>query len=73
MQRNLGTVRWLSSLITPGAWLVLATWGLQQEELARLAVAPYARFFCFGALAGAALVSWYYSQGRVLLSQGSIR
>ena len=59
MQRNIGTVRWLSSLITPGAWLVLATWGLQQEEPARLAVAPYVRFFCFGALAGAVLVSWY--------------
>ena len=68
MQRNVGTVRWLSSLITPGAWLVLAAWGLQQEEPARLAVAPYARFFCFGALAGAVLVSWYYSQGRVLFS-----
>ncbi|HET7151439.1 MAG TPA: GGDEF domain-containing protein [Candidatus Acidoferrum sp.] len=68
MQRNVGTVRWLSSLITPGAWLVLAAWGLQQEESARLAVAPYARFFCFGALAGAVLVSWYYSQGRVLFS-----
>lgn len=68
MQRNVGTVRWLSSLITPGAWLVLATWGLQQEELARLAVAPYVHFFCLGALAGAVLVSWYYSQGRVLFS-----
>ena len=68
MQRNVGTVRWLSSLITPGAWLVLATWGLQQEEPARLALAPYARFFCFGALAGAVIISWYYSQGRVLFS-----
>ena len=68
MQRNVGTVRWLSSLITPGAWLVLATWGLQQEEPARLAVAPYARFFCFGALAGAVIISWYYSQGRMLFS-----
>jgi diguanylate cyclase (GGDEF)-like protein len=68
MQRNVGTVRWLSSLITPGAWLVLATWGLQQEEPARLAIAPYARFFCYGALAGAVLLSWYYSQGRVLFS-----
>lgn len=68
MQRNVATVRWLSGLITPGAWLVLAAWGLQQEEPARLAVAPYARFFCYGALAGAVLVSWYYSQGRVLFS-----
>ena len=68
MQRNVGTVRWLSSLITPGAWLVLATWGLLQEEPARLALAPYARFFCSGAVAGAVLISWYYSQGRVLFS-----
>ena len=68
MPRNLATVRWLNSLITPGAWLLLAAWALQQEEPARLALAPYARFFCFAALAGAAIVSWYYSQGRVLFS-----
>ena len=68
MPRNLATLRWLNSLITPGAWLLLAAWGLQQEEPARLALTPYARFFCFGALAGAALISWYYSQGRVLFS-----
>src|SRR5690349_15733916 len=68
MPRNLSTLRWLNSLITPGAWLLLVAWALQQEEPARLALAPYARVFCFGALAGAALVSWYYSQGRVLFS-----
>lgn len=68
MQRNVAIVRWLSSLITPGAWLVLAGWGLLHEEPARLAVAPYARFFCYGTLAGAVLVSWYYSQGRILFS-----
>ena len=66
MPRNLATLRWLNSLITPGAWLLLAAWALQQEEPARLALAPYARFLCFGALAGAAMISWYYSQGRVL-------
>jgi diguanylate cyclase (GGDEF)-like protein len=68
MNRNVATLRSLSGLITPGAWLLLVTWAVQQEELARLTLAPYARFFCFGALAGAALVSWYYSQGRVLFS-----
>ncbi len=68
MPRNLATLRWLNSLITPGAWLLLAAWALQQEEPARLALAPYVRFFCFGALAGAVLISWYYSQGRVLFS-----
>src|SRR5579859_289640 len=68
MPRNLATLRWLNSLITPGAWLLLAAWALQQEEPARLALAPFVCFFCFGALAGAALISWYYSQGRVLFS-----
>jgi diguanylate cyclase (GGDEF)-like protein len=58
----------MTGLITPGAWLLLATWGLQQVEPARLAVAPYARFFCVGVLAAAVLLSWYYSQGRVLFS-----
>lgn len=66
MPRNLATLRWLNSLMTPGAWLLLGAWALQQEEPARLALAPYVRFFCFAALAGAALISWYYSQGRVL-------
>jgi diguanylate cyclase (GGDEF)-like protein len=68
MPRNVATLRWLARLITPGAWLLLATWGLQQSEPARLAVSPYARFFCFGALLAAGLVSWYFSQGRVLFS-----
>jgi diguanylate cyclase (GGDEF)-like protein len=68
MPRSVAAVRWMTGLITPGAWLLLATWGLQQVEPARLAVAPYARFFCFGVLAAAVLLSWYYSQGRVLFS-----
>ena len=68
MPRHVATVRWLARMITPGAWLLLATWGLTQVEPVRIAVAPYARFFCFGALAAAVLLSWYYSQGRVLFS-----
>jgi diguanylate cyclase (GGDEF)-like protein len=68
MPRNVATLRWLARLITPGAWLLVATWGLQHVEPARLAVAPYARFFCFGAVAAAGLISWYYSQGRVVFS-----
>jgi len=68
MPRNVATLRWLARLITPGTWLLLATWALQQNEPARLAVAPYARFFCFAALAAAGLISWYYSQGRLLFS-----
>src|SRR5215472_15164621 len=68
MPRNLATVRWLARLITPGAWLLLATWGLTQVEPASLAVAPYARFFCIGTVVAAGLISWYYSQGRVFFS-----
>src|SRR5690242_2273118 len=68
MPRHVATLRWLARMITPGAWLLLATWGLTQVEPARLTVAPYARFFCFAALAAAGLLSWYYSQGRVLFS-----
>src|SRR5258706_4776979 len=68
MPRHFATVRWLARLITPGAWLLLATWGLMQVEPARLTVVPYARFFCFAALAAAGLLSWYYSQGRLLFS-----
>jgi diguanylate cyclase (GGDEF)-like protein len=68
MPRNVATARWLARLITPGAWLLLATWGLTQVEPARLTVAPYARFFCFASLAAAGLLSWYYGQGRVLFS-----
>jgi len=68
MPRNVATVRWLARMITPGAWLLLAAWGLTQVEPARLTVAPYARLFCFASLAAAGLLSWYYSQGRVLFS-----
>jgi len=68
MPRHFAPLRWLARMITPGAWLLLATWGLTQAEPARLAVAPYARYFCFAALAAAGLLSWYYSQGRVLFS-----
>ena len=68
MPRNVATLRWLARLITPGAWLLLVTWALTQNEPARLALAPYTRFFSFGALAAAGLISWYYSQGRVLFS-----
>ena len=68
MPRNVATVRWLARMITPGAWLLLAAWGLTQVEPARLTVAPYARLFCFASLTAAGLLSWYYSQGRVLFS-----
>lgn len=64
--RDIITVRWLIGLLSPGGWLLLATWGLQQVDAVRLGAAPHARFFCFGALAAAALLSWYYNRARVL-------
>jgi len=39
MQRNVATVRWLSGLVTAGRLLLLAAWGLQQQELQPLALA----------------------------------
>ncbi len=67
MARDVITVRWVAGLFSPGGWLLLATWIFLQVEEVRVAAAPYARFFCFGALAAAALLSWYYHRGRVLL------
>jgi len=67
MARDMTTVRWLTGLVSPGGWLLLATWGLLQVEPVRVAAVPYARFFCFGALGAAALLSWYYNRGQVLL------
>lgn len=56
----------LSSLLTQGSLLVLAAWALQREDVVRDAAAPYAVFFCFGALSAAILLSWYYDQSRLL-------
>ena len=67
MTRDLLTIRGLIELISPGAWLLLATWGFEQMEAVWLVAAPYAHFFCFGALGAAVLLSWYYNRGRVLL------
>lgn len=67
MARDIITVRWVAGLFSPGGWLLLAVWIFLQVEEVRVAAGPYARFFCFGALAAAALLSWYYNRGRVLL------
>ena len=72
MARDIITLRWLTGLISPGGWLLLATWGLQQVEPARIVAAPYALIFCFGALAAAALLSWYYNCGRVLFVAAAV-
>jgi len=59
-------LQFLSRLLTQGAVLVLAAWVLQREEVVRDFAAPYAGFFCFGALSAAVLVSWYYDHSRLL-------
>ena len=59
-------LRFLTSLLTPGGVLVLAAWAFQQEGVVRNAAAPYAVYFCIGALAAAALLSWYADQARLL-------
>lgn len=66
MGRDTITVRWLFSLISPGGLLLLATWAIQQDEAVRNVAAPYVIYFCFGALAAAALLSWYHNYARVL-------
>jgi diguanylate cyclase (GGDEF)-like protein len=58
--------RWLAGLISPGGWLLLATWAIQQDESVRNAAAPYALYFFFGTLAAALLLSWYHNYARVL-------
>ncbi|HUL74157.1 MAG TPA: GGDEF domain-containing protein [Vicinamibacterales bacterium] len=59
-------LRFLVSLLTPGGVLVGAAWALQHEDVVRSAAAPYAVYFCIGALAAAALLSWYSDQARLL-------
>ncbi|MGH9816784.1 MAG: diguanylate cyclase [Candidatus Acidiferrales bacterium] len=59
------TLRWLVRLLWPGAWILLAAWAFQQEELARTAIAPFTVYICFGALGAAAVLSWHFNYGRV--------
>src|SRR6185295_1006860 len=66
MERPLTTLRFLAGLLAPGGVLVLATWAVQREEVVRSAAAPYAAYFCFGALVAGVLLSWYYDQSRLL-------
>lgn len=65
MTRDPAITRWMINLTWPGAWILLAAWAFQQEELALAATASYAVYICFGALGAAALVSWYFNYGRV--------
>ena len=72
MRRPLTTLRFLGGLLAPGGVLVLATWAVQREEVVQQAAAPYAAYFCFGALLASVLLSWYYDQSRLLCSASAV-
>jgi len=72
MERRLTTLRFLAGLLAPGGVLVLATWAVQREEVVRSAAAPYAAYFCFGAVIAGMLLSWYYDQSRLLCSASAV-
>jgi diguanylate cyclase (GGDEF)-like protein len=72
MGRPFTTLRFLAGLLAPGGVLVLATWAVQREEVIQSAAAPYAAYFCFGALAAGVLLSWYYDQCRLLCSASAV-
>ena len=72
MERPLKTLRFLAGLLAPGGVLVFAAWAVQREEVVRSAAAPYAAYFCFGALVAAVLLSWYYDQSRLLCGASGI-
>ena len=57
--------RFLAGL-APGAMLLGGAWLLQWNAVTRAALAPSAPYFCFGALAAAVFLSWYYDQSRPL-------
>lgn len=65
-------LRFLLSLLRPGGILLLVAFAVQQEPVVREAAAPYAVYFCFGALAVAMLLSWYHDQARLLCAAASI-
>src|SRR5215510_8278013 len=66
MDRPVTTFRFLLGLLAPGGVLVFAAWAVQREDVVQNAAAPYAAYFCFGALLAGLLLSWYYDQSRLL-------
>jgi len=72
MERPLTTLRFLASLLAPGGVLVLATWAVQREEVVQSAAAPYAAYYCFGAVMAGVLLSWYHDQCRLLCSASAV-
>jgi GGDEF domain-containing protein len=59
-------LRLLTGLLAPGGVLLFASWALDHEAVVRDAAAPYALYFCFGALVVAVLLSWYHDQSGLL-------
>jgi GGDEF domain-containing protein len=72
MERPVTTLRFLAGLLAPGGVLVFAAWAVQREEVVRSAAAPYAAYFCFGALLASILLTWYYDQSRLLCAASAI-
>lgn len=66
LERTTISFRTLAGLVSPGGVLLLAAWALQREEPVRNVIEPYAIYFCFAALALAALLSWYHNYSLVL-------
>jgi GGDEF domain-containing protein len=64
--------RLLVGQFAPGGVLLLAAWAVQREEVVRTAAAPYAVYFCAGALVAAVLLSWYYDQSQLFCSAVAI-
>jgi diguanylate cyclase (GGDEF)-like protein len=59
-------LRFFAGMLVPGGVLLLVAWAFNHEPVVRDAAAPYAAYFCFGALAAALLLSWYHDQSRLL-------
>ena len=59
-------LKFLAGVLAPGGVLVFAAWAFQREDVVHGAAAPYAVYFCFGALLAGVLLSWYYDQSRLL-------
>ena len=72
MRRPLTTLRFLAGTLAPGGVLVLATWAVLSEPVVQRAAAPYAEYYCVGALVAAVLLSWYHDQSRLLCSASAV-
>jgi diguanylate cyclase (GGDEF)-like protein len=72
MERQGTAPQFLVSLLVPGGVLLFCVWVVQQDVAVRTALAPSASTFCFGALAAAAFLAWYYDQSRLLCSVAAL-